>query len=247
VLGPYGLRADALTPAYGLAEATLAVTIEDVGAMPAVIEVDAEALAAGSVLEAHDSSRVARLVSVGRPLADVDVEVKGEPDLAEIVVRSPSLAAGYVRDPAASAETFRNGSLFTGDLGFLADGKLYVAGREDDRLVVAGRNVDARPVESALAEHAEVRNGSATLVAHHDDGRPKLVAYVEPQSEDVDADRLTRELAKVARAIVPLPIDEWVLVARGRMPRTPSGKVQRFRLRMDPPGADNVVGRVGGG
>jgi fatty-acyl-CoA synthase len=184
------------------------------------------------------------LVSVGTPLRDTAVTANGADDIGELLVRSPSLASGYVNEPGATAKRFRDGSLRTGDLGFVAEGQLYVAGRADDIIVVAGQNVDAVRLERALAAHPELRGGNATVVARHEDGRPNLVAYVEPRNSKVQPDRLADELADAARTVMALPIEEWVFLRRGRLPKTPSGKTQRFRLRQQPPDDEDVLARV---
>jgi acyl-CoA synthetase (AMP-forming)/AMP-acid ligase II len=245
-LGPFGMRPEALTPAYGLAEATLAVTVGDVDARPTAIELDSHELADGNMVEADGENHAASLVSVGRPLAGVAVGVAERTDVGELVVRSPSLADGYVGQPEATEERFRNGELRTGDLGFLVDDELYVVGRDDDILVIAGRNIDARRVEQAMCTHPNLRPGDAALVDRHEDGRPNLVAYVESRSANPDTQHLVQELAESVRAVLPVPVDEWVLLRRGRIPKTPSGKTRRFRLRRSPPGHDDIVARIAG-
>jgi acyl-CoA synthetase (AMP-forming)/AMP-acid ligase II len=242
-LGPYGLPPEGLTPAYGLAEATLAVTVGDMDAPPATSEVNSEALADGTV-EIGPAPSTARLVSVGKALPGVTVGVAGDDDIGEITVASPSLASGYVGQPDATGERFSDGILRTGDLGFLSDGELYVVGRDDDVVIVAGRNIDARRVEQAMCTHPELREGDAVLIDRHQEGRPALVAYVESRNARRDAKRLARELADVVRQVMPLPIDEWVFLRRGLIPKTPSGKTQRFRLRQAPPGEDDTVARI---
>jgi acyl-CoA synthetase (AMP-forming)/AMP-acid ligase II len=244
-LAPFGLPPEALTPAYGLAEATLAATVADVKALVTVTEVDADALAHGAVEPVDNPGPdTTSLVSVGPPLRDVKVGVAGSDGVGELVIESPSLASGYVGEPRATAAHFRDGMLRTGDLGFVMDREVYVVGRDDDVIVLAGRNIDARRVEQALCAHPELRPGSAVIVARHDGGRPNLVAYVEPRTAKTDTDRLVRELAETTRSVMPLPVEEWVFLRRGRIPRTPSGKTQRYQLRQSPPPEQDVIARV---
>ena len=153
VLGPSGLTRAAMTPAYGLAEATLAVTMTEPAQEPVSMIVDSEALLAGTLREVpvdHPDAR--RIVASGTPLRDTEVRVEATQqaeiaspgfgrEVGEICVRAPGLASGYHARPEKTAERFCDGELHTGDLGFLDGDQLYVLGRNDDMFVVAGRNV----------------------------------------------------------------------------------------------------------
>jgi acyl-CoA synthetase (AMP-forming)/AMP-acid ligase II len=216
VLGPDRLDWRALVPAYGLAEAVLAVTMTPIDEGPTVVEHDAAA---------------APLVSAGPPLPGVELSVDGDGDVGDIVVHSPSLAEGYLDDPAATAERFTADGLRTGDLGFLRDGHLYVTGRVDDLLCVAGRNLYARDIEVSLAAVPGVRPGGCAVVDVDGGAAPRLVAVVEPRADHPDFAVMAEQLGAATRAAAGVMLDECVFVERGQLPKTPSGKVQRFRCR----------------
>jgi fatty-acyl-CoA synthase len=231
LLAPLGMRLDAFCPAYGLAEATLAVTMVRPSERPAAISVDAEALAGGRVEEVQPGGRGTTLTALGRPLRDVRVEA-GSGATREIVVASPSLAAGYVGAPEATAERFVGGTVRTGDIGFLGpDGALYMAGRADDMISVAGRKIHARDLERALDSSAGVRPGACVLVDGERDGRRHLILLAEPAKDVTDAAPVARALTETARSVLGIRVDDCWIVPAGTIPKTPSGKIQRYRCR----------------
>ena len=219
VLAPRGLDRGAITPAYGLAEATLAVTVAEpdrpFSARPAP----------------GDGGPV---VSCGSPLPGFSVRIDRRSDetVGEICVRAPSLSTGYIGNPELTATRFRDGELRTGDLGFVTDGELHVVGRLDDLLVIGGRNVHARDVEAVLARDGRLRAGACAVVDLPGDGRrARFAAVAETTHQANDLEPLARDLAMTAMESAGLPIDECVLLPRGAFPKTPSGKPQRFRCR----------------
>ncbi|MDT5233620.1 MAG: hypothetical protein QOI39_4120, partial [Mycobacterium sp.] len=127
--GRWGFRATALTPAYGMAEASLALTFKPAGESVHTLGMAADTLALDGVVEPGDKE----LVSVGRPLAGVEVEIRnpeGVPQLLDavghIVVRAPSIMAGYFGRLDLTDQVLHDGWLDTGDLGFVHDGQLFV-------------------------------------------------------------------------------------------------------------------------
>jgi acyl-CoA synthetase (AMP-forming)/AMP-acid ligase II len=230
VLGPYGLKLDTLTPAYGLAEATLAVTAMPPEEPPRSLDVDLEEALAGRLVprdEEHAGST--RLVCLGRPLRDVEVGIADGADVGEVTVASPALARGYVNDEQRTAERFHDGRFHTGDVGFVHEGEVYLLGRTDDMLSIGGTNVHAGELEAMLTRHPVLRAGSCALV---DDPRSgALVLLAEPTSEEAEFDSVARDLNSHSILRFGVPIDDFVFVRRGTLPKTPSGKVQRFRCR----------------
>ncbi|WDZ82302.1 AMP-binding protein [Micromonospora cathayae] len=230
--GPYGLRSEALMPAYGLAEATLAVTACPHDEAPRFLDVDGNRLADGEVVAcAADDPAATRVVSTGRPCAGVSVELAEPGRLSEIRIASPSLASGYFADPERTAARFVDGRLRTGDLGFQHDGELYVVGRSDDLLSVGGRNVYAREIESTIDGLDAVRKGCAVIVDVAEDGRSELVLLVELKARSTDYRAFADEAAAIAMTKAGVSLAECVFLPKGTLPKTPSGKIQRFRCR----------------
>jgi acyl-CoA synthetase (AMP-forming)/AMP-acid ligase II len=151
--------------------------------------------------------------------------------LTEIEVASPSLASGYFADPARTAERFQDGFFRTGDLGFLRDGRLYVVGRHDDMISVAGRNVYAREIETAVDRLPSVRTGCTTIVDVPDGPGTRLVMLTELRDGAGDYAQLTASAARIATATAGVSLSECVFLPKGMLPKTPSGKIQRFRCR----------------
>ena len=230
LLGPCGLPRAALLPAYGLAEATLAVTGLPVPEVWSAVRVAPATLELGAAVRVEEGAPP--LVGCGRPLAGVSVTVTGEdgdplPDghVGEITVRSPALMAGY-RQPAETASlTALDGDVLrTGDAGFLRDGQLHVLGRLGDSMKVRARAVFAEDLEMALAELGlpphriavalGVRGGTPTAVAVLERGRVEWV----PQVRGV----LRRAAEGATVVVVPGPA--------GTIPRTSSGKPKRREL-----------------
>jgi fatty-acyl-CoA synthase len=231
-LGPYGLREEALMPAYGMAEATLALTATPAREAPRRVVLDAVALADGELRELDPSDPVATsIVSAGRPCAGVELVGAGGERVSELRVRSPSLASGYLSEPQLTRERFRDGELVTGDLGFVRDGHLYPVGRVDDVISVAGRNVYAREIETAVDMLAGVRRGCSTIVEQRDGARARLTLLLESGEGGGDYRALADSAASVAMAKAAVPLDECVFLERGSLPKTPSGKIQRHRCR----------------
>lgn len=231
-LGPWGLGEESLMPAYGLAEATLAVTATPLAEAPRSLVLDAVALASGELVQvAPEHPQATRLVSAGQPCCGVVLPALAADRLDEIRVSSPSLACGYHAEAEATRERFRDGELLTGDLGFMAGGQLYPVGRLDDLISVGGRNVYTREVESAVEALQGVRRGCSTIVEQRSGGGARLTLCLEPQETVTDFGALARRAARVAMAKAAVPLDECVFLPRDSLPKTPSGKIQRHRTR----------------
>jgi acyl-CoA synthetase (AMP-forming)/AMP-acid ligase II len=220
-LAPYGFARHALLPAYGLAEATLAVTGLALPDEWSGFPLDPRSLAEGLPADV--------VVGCGFPLRDVVVTIRcdggtplPEQHLGEIVVEGPSLAAGYHGGgtrPAASK--LSNGQLFTGDIGFLSAGQLFVLGRRGDSIKIRGRTVSADDVEVAMQDHGLAVHRLAVLLGH-DAGGPVAVLVVEGRGDH----HLTSGISVLTRMAEGARIDV-IRVARGKIPRTTSGKVRR--------------------
>ena len=234
ILGDERLPLDALVPAYGLAEAVLAVTMTALGEGPRIVKVDRDQLAAGQVergANAQAGGMTTQIVSAGLPLEGSSVAVRPGSRIGEIFVKSPSLAVGYVGAPELTAARFTAAGLATGDLGFILDGELMVTGRLDDLICVAGRNIYARDIEAAIAAAPGTRPGGCAVVDVDRHGETSLVAVVELRDAHTDQKVVAQAIRECAHSAVGITLRECVFVSRGQLPKTPSGKIQRFRCR----------------
>jgi len=249
VLGPAGLRLETMLPAYGLAEAALAVTMKRRdGRPPSVRHVDAPDLYAGELTPAApgDDGSLA-LVSCGPPVEGASVRIDGDGRVGRICIHSASLTVGYLGDEELTQRSIVDGELITNDLGVVDDnGELLVIGRTDDVLTIGGRNVHARDAERLLERCEGVRTGCAALLELPEASGARLLLAVEPRGAlDGGGVPLARELAATTYRAVGLRVEECVFLAPGTMPKTPSGKIQRFRCRsLLQDGAEAIVERV---
>lgn len=233
-----GLDPTALFGAYGLAEATLGVAMSP-GEGLLVDRVDAAALSEeGLAGPSRGSGPSKRVVSCGRPLPGMAVRVTGdggplpERRVGAIEVCSPSLMRGYAGVPDEDQPFTADGWLQTGDLGYIADGRLYVTGRSKDLLIVMGRNYAPEDLEWVAGRVAGVRLGAAVAFSSDDVGRGEgdVLVAVEPMAGVAAAD-LARSVRNAILDQLGVPLAEVLVVAKGSIPRTTSGKLQRHAFR----------------
>jgi acyl-CoA synthetase (AMP-forming)/AMP-acid ligase II len=239
LLEPYGFKAAALMPAYGLAEATLAVTGKRAGDCVTALSIDWPSADRGqqvpirSVHQASDFDMEPAwswTASCGRPLDGVQVSIVDEdrqpvPEgvLGEVAVSGSTVAPGYLDRPSDSVLTTLTGScLFTGDDGFIWDDELYVVGRRGDGLKVAGRSLYSEQVELEFGAATAISPNRCTALLGVLDGAEFASVIVEaaPGSwVEPGAMALRRITGGIRHAIYTAP--------RGSIGRTSSGKPMR--------------------
>ncbi len=148
-----------------------------------------------------------------------------------MAIRAPFLFSGYHKDPERTAAKLRDGWYHTGDLGFVADGELYLLGRTDDLLILNGRNVLAHEVEFAInASVEQIKPGRciALGVFNAEVGSQELVILAEPLDGGPDAGRMLRRQIKgvVLNAYGLIP-REVQIVPPGWLVKSTSGKIAR--------------------
>jgi acyl-CoA synthetase (AMP-forming)/AMP-acid ligase II len=224
----FGLSATALCPGYGMAEATLAVAIHPITRAWTSKRVDADALARREWKETDNGG--VEIVSCGPPVLNTEVRTAGGVAVAELEIRSPSLLSGYVGSDTAALSP--DGWLHTADLSSVQGGEVFVAGRTDDVLIVAGRNLDARALDATAAAHPVCRPGNAACFA---DGFGRYVVVAEPSSASMELTELRRGAREIRIALAerfgstPSAV---IFIERGTLPKTPSGKVRRNHLHL---------------
>jgi fatty-acyl-CoA synthase len=251
---PVGLRQTAILPAYGLAEATLAVTFAELTEPLTTDIADPHELVRGRARPAENGHSV-EIVSCGRAFPHHRIEIvddEGHPvperNVGEIVVEGPSVSAGYFGDDGASRATFRQGRLFTGDLGYLANGRLFVCGRKKDVIILRGRNyfpqdferiisgIDGvRQAQVAVFTRTRAVNGALSglpLAAHGMFAAEELlVAVAEVNNSQVEHGALRKAVVSAVYEQTGLKVDEVHFLRRGALPKTSSGKVRRRETR----------------
>lgn len=158
-----------------------------------------------------------------------DGEPVREREEGELHVRAPSLMDGYYDDPQASAAAIDDdGWLATGDLGYVADGQLFVTGRIKDLIIKGGHNLMPAPIEEIVGGVAGVRAGcvAAVGIPSAARGTELLVVVAETKAAEAEHPQLARSVREALR-LRGIAVDRVLLVAAGAIPRTTSGKVRR--------------------
>ena len=247
---PAGFRPEAFFPCYGLAEATLMVTGGWSHEAVTVADFAASDIELGRARVARSGERVTRLVACGDAAADQCVTIT-DPEtgallppgtVGEIRVAGPSVAAGYWKDPEAEQAAFvaepdgAQRRLRTGDLGFLREGKLFVAGRIKDLIIIHGRNHAPEDIEATVAAcHPALRPGCGAALQLTSDGEDVLGIAHEIRAGHAAHPAEVREIASAIRSAVArdhgVAVHTVALLAQGALPKTSSGKVQRGECR----------------
>jgi fatty-acyl-CoA synthase len=234
----HGLAPEAICPMYGLAEATLAVSTSRVGEPMRELWTARDQLGPGATVRALAPGDAGgrRLVSCGRPIPGVEVQIRlgkheaGPGQVGEICVRSPANMLGYWQEPEATSDILSDGWLRTGDLGFLDDGEVFVCGRIKDMIIVGGRNLYPEEYEQETTRVPGIRRGNAIAFGLDHEERMVVVAETTVSAEE-DAGQVARATMRQLRHSLPEAPEEIVLVAKGTLPKTSSGKLQRRLCR----------------
>ncbi|HKE03691.1 MAG TPA: fatty acyl-AMP ligase [Blastocatellia bacterium] len=236
-LAPAGFRAEAFMPSYGLAESTLAVTVHSREAPLRIDRVDAESLKQGRANPATENNgRASEVVSCGVPFPDHQVAIVDEEgrtlperEIGEVIIRGPSVTRGYFGNPEATASTWRDGWLFTGDLGYLAGGELFICGRSKELIIIRGANYYPQDIELAARDLPGVKRGSVAAFVVNEGREERLVILAEADAREGEA--LRRAIATRIREAIGLDVHRVALVTVGTLLRTTSGKLQRRKMK----------------
>jgi acyl-CoA synthetase (AMP-forming)/AMP-acid ligase II/acyl carrier protein len=247
---PYGFSPDVWRPGFGLAEATLGVTGITCGSQLRRVDFSLRELERNRAVPATAPDQPARrLVGCGQALDGSEVlvvdpqtrTVLPEGRVGEVWVRGPNVASGYwdrAEDTEAIfrarlADSGEGPYLRTGDLGFFHEGQLYLTGRLKEAMVFWGRNVYPQDVEmTTWCCHPSLKQNNAAAFAVEKDGRERLVVVqevVRPARLDLDA--IAETVRRAVQAEHQVPLDALVLIKPGTLPKTSSGKIQRYVVR----------------
>jgi acyl-CoA synthetase (AMP-forming)/AMP-acid ligase II len=234
-----GFAPTAFMPVYGLAETTLAAAFTPLGRGVRMEDVDAEALGAGRAEPAREGRPSRRIVSCGRGFPGSEIRVVDPTDgtplperrEGEITLCGGGVMQGYFEDPEATEEMLRDGWLWTGDLGYVADGELYVTGRRKAVLIRAGRKYHATDLEKAAEGVPGVRRGCSAAFSVEGAAREQLVLVVEPSRSAGDLAELAERVATAVAESEGLRPDRVYVAPPRSVPKTSSGKVQRGACR----------------
>ena len=235
---PFGLRPEAIMPAYGMAETTVAVSFTECGTGLAVDEVDADLLAVLHRAVPATRGKTRRLAMLGHLLNGMEARIVDEDGsllsargVGVIQVRGEPVTNGYMTVAGFVAAQDDQGWYDTGDLGYLTEtGKIVVCGRVKDVIIMAGRNIYPTDIERAAARVSGVRPGCAVAVridAGH--SRETFAVAVESTAwQDLsEVRRIEHQVAHEVVVEVDMRPRNVVVLQPGTIPKTPSGKLRR--------------------
>ena len=239
----WGMRPDALVPCYGLAEATLGVTVASPRAPMRYDSISRDALASlGKVVDVPaDDPLAQQVVDCGPPVEGTEVRIVDDDgnavphgSMGRIQFRGPSRTAGYYQRPdATSVAIDADGWWNTGDLGYLRDGGLRVAGRAKELIIIRGANYFPADFERATEAVPGVRVGGVVAVGIYDEsvGTEALHLIVETEEDSDRHAQLRRAIVGAVSqrsGIAPAAVH---LMPRRSIPKTSSGKLRRLETR----------------
>jgi fatty-acyl-CoA synthase len=237
----FGMRTTAVMSGYGLAEATLVVSLGAPSDPPVIDRVSRRAVA-----EAHHalpicgaSEHVRRIVCVGAPVTGMEMRISrsgqalAHREIGAIEVRGPTVAENYLTSAGVVPLAGDDGWFNTGDLGYLDEhGRLYVCGRSKDLIVLAGRNLYPHDIERAAETVDGVRKGC--VIAVRVDGDPEGFAVLA-EVRNADAEDVRLQISRAVTARVSRHVGHFprhvLLLPAGSLPKTASGKLRRSSAR----------------
>ncbi|WP_076073200.1 fatty acyl-AMP ligase [Sphingomonas montana] len=233
-----GFQASAFLPSYGLAEATLAVSIMPPGE-GIVVELVEETELSGGDAACDRPQRYRAIVNCGRPARGMEIQIREEdgaslPDRAigKVWCRGASVMHSYFRDPEATSACLVDGWLDTGDMGYLSDGYVYIVGRAKDMIIINGKNHWPQDIEWAVEQLPGFKAGDIAAFAITTPGGEETPAVLVQcrTSDNSERARLREEIRDRVRAITGMNC-VIELVPPKTLPRTSSGKLSRAKAR----------------
>lgn len=240
---PFGLPEDALATCYAMAENTFAVTQSPIGVPPNLDVIDRSLLMERQIAQPSDGADgpTVTMVSCGIPIPNteiriVDAERRDLPDrrVGEIALRSDCMLTGYYHRDDATAQAMQDGWYFTGDLGYVADGELYITGRQKDLIIVGGKNIYPQDIEHVLNSVPGVHPGRTVAfgVLNESLGTEDVAVICEVETDDpAERDRITKEIRSQIAQTTDVMAHYVHLVERGWLIKTSSGKIARTANR----------------
>jgi acyl-CoA synthetase (AMP-forming)/AMP-acid ligase II/aryl carrier-like protein len=235
-----GLRPQAMYPVYGLAEATLAVSLPEIETPFRSMRVNRHSLSTGSAvsLDTPNSRDGVDLMNVGKPVPRIELSITDDHHrplaaglVGHILIRGPSVSRGYVGDPETTRSTIdADGRLDTGDLGFLCDGELYITGRSKEIILVNGQNYYPYDLENIAMRAPGLDLGKVVVAGSRRRGAASedLVVFVLHRGSAAEFLPTASAVGRLVEQQTGLEVAAVVPVAR--IPKTTSGKVQRHLL-----------------
>ncbi|WP_298471661.1 fatty acyl-AMP ligase [uncultured Erythrobacter sp.] len=233
-----GFQASAFTPSYGLAEAVLAVTVMPPGEGIRVELVEEERLS-GTPRDLSRPARYRAIVNCGKTLPDMEVQIRGEEghsrgdhQIGKVWCRGPSVMHSYFRNEEATNDCLVDGWLDTGDMGYTADGYLFIVGRAKDMIIINGKNHWPQDIEWAVEQLPGFNHGDiAAFAVETDNGEEAPAVLVHCRvSDPVERVKLREQISDKVRSVTGMSCVVELVPPR-TLPRTSSGKLSRAKAK----------------
>jgi fatty-acyl-CoA synthase len=240
---PYGFKAEAMCPSYGLAESSVALALGAIQSAPRVDRIAREPFERARQLRpaSPDDARSLRFVSCGRPLRNHEVRIVdtsgrslGERIEGRIQFRGPSVTRGYFRNADATRAAMHDGWMDSGDLGYRADGEVFITGREKDLIIQGGRNICAEEVEALASSVPGIRPSCVAAFGIPDTatGTERVVVVAETREKDPSQrEALRRAVRDCIVSGIGSPPDVVAITDSHTVLKTSSGKIRRSAMR----------------
>jgi len=234
-----GFQAASFCPSYGLAEATLAVSLMPPGEGIRLELVEETVLNGGDSGSQGRPRRYRAVVNCGKAVEGMQIVVRGEdgsvlPDhgIGRVFVRGTSVMHSYFRDPESTDACLKDGWLDTGDMGYMSNGYIFIVGRAKDMIIINGRNHWPQDIEWAVEQLPGFKSGDIAAFAitgPSGEETPAVLVHCRV-SDPQERGRLRDDIKERVRAITGItPVVE--LVPPRSLPRTSSGKLSRTKAR----------------
>jgi acyl-CoA synthetase (AMP-forming)/AMP-acid ligase II len=238
----YGFANEAMMPVYGMAEATLAISFSPLMKSTTTTTFDVEMLdnknIARKIPMGSNVKQGRTIISVGTALKYVEIRIAdeqenelGENNVGHIQVKGGSVTRGYYENPDASAQAFNGEWLKTGDMGFIFENNLYISGRYKDIIFMNGKNYFAHDLENLACSLEDINYGKIAFggITDQKTGKEKVLVFLAgiPETKAMD---MLHQLRVLLRKNLGIQLDELILIRSNEIPKTSSGKIQRYRL-----------------
>ncbi len=242
-----GLRSQAMAPAYGMSEAAGGIAYPSPDEPFRWFQVDRRELVEQQRVRLRESASrdTVAFGNLGRPLPGIELRIVDSDDrvlpqgaVGSVQIRGEAVTAEYYDDEQATRHAFCNGWLRTGDLGFLYDDELAIVGRDNDVIIVHGHNYFAHDLEQIVVQAEPTLNGKVFATSRFDEelGRESVVIFL---ADELCTNATARHVQQAVRRAAGLAVDHVVRIADEKLPRTPTGKIHRQKLKQFP-----VTGRL---
>lgn len=239
----FGFKAETMMPVYGLAESSVGLAFPPLHRKPLIDRIKRDEFSQhGQAIPAEPTDKTAlQFVACGRALPGhqiriVDIDGKDLPERRQgsLLFRGPSVTSGYYRNPEATQTLFAGDWMNSGDLAYIAEGDVFITGRNKDVIIRAGRNVYPPEVEEAVGNLDGIRKGCVVAFAARDRhfSTERLVIVAETRITDQKIQQtLKNQINQISSDLIGLPADEVVIAPPHTVLKTSSGKVRRSACR----------------